>query len=287
MASQPSNTFRHDGHAYTVTMIEPRFGASGQPSAEALNRAIFERPKVTNANRGKLVTVTGYFTPARFSVTGFRHPIEIETGQTPITGAPLTIQWIGIGKRGQLDSIIEWMAQGQISLDNLPLGKILAAAVKASAFVATTTAVDEITESIDLGGGKVKTVTMGIGNAPRFMKFRNMPALVFTRIGGEVVQIKKSLKTLTAPTQVEAVHRADAAPMDSPQALKRIAELFTIADQLGKVGRGHKPIVEWIEIQTNGQRPATTAQQMISMARKAGYLPKFQPKTKAKKRGAK
>jgi len=283
MASQPSNTFRHDGHAYTVTMIEPRFGASGQPSAEALNRAIFERPKVTKANRGKAVTVTGYFTPARFEIKGFRHPIEIETAQTPITGAPLTIQWIGIGKRGQLDSIAEWSTQGQISLDNLPLGKILAAAVKASAFVATTTAVDEITELIDLGGGKVISKALEIGDAPRFMKFRNMPALVFTRIGGESVQVKKNLKTLTAPAQVEAIHRADAAPISSPQALKRIAELRTIADQLGKVGRGYKTIAEWIEIQTNGQRPATTAQQMISMERKAGYL----PKTKAKKRGAK
>jgi hypothetical protein len=264
-------------------MIEPRFGALGQPSAEALNRAIFERPKVTKANRGKAVTVTGYFAPARFEIKGFRHPIEIETAQTPITGAPLTIQWIGIGKRGQLDSIAEWSTQGQISLDNLPLGKILAAAVKASAFVATTTAVDEITESIDLGGGKVISKALKIGDAPRFMKFRNMPALVFTRIGGESVQVKKNLKTLTAPAQVEAIHRADAAPISSPQALKRIADLFTIADQLGKVGRGYKPIAEWIEIQTNGQRPATTAQQMISMARKAGYLPKI----KAKKRGTK
>jgi hypothetical protein len=283
MASQPSNTFRHDGHAYTVTMIEPRFGASGQPSAEALKRTIVERPKVTKANRGKAVTVTGYFAPARFEIKGFRHPIEIETAQTPIIGAPLTIQWIGIGKRGQLDSIAEWSTQGQISLDNLPLGKILAAAVKASAFVATTTAVDEITESIDLGGGKVISKALKIGDAPRFMKFRNMPALVFTRIGGESVQVKKNLKTLTAPAQVEAIHRADAAPISSPQALKRIADLFTIADQLGKVGRGYKPIAEWIEIQTNGQRPATTAQQMISMARKAGYLPKI----KAKKRGTK
>ena len=283
MASQPSNTFRHDGHAYTVTMIEPRFGASGQPSAEALKRTIVERPKVTKANRGKAVTVTGYFAPAKFEIKGFRHPIEIETAQTPIIGAPLTIQWIGIGKRGQLDSIAEWSTQGQISLDNLPLGKILAAAVKASAFVATTTAVDEITESIDLGGGKVISKALKIGDAPRFMKFRNMPALVFTRIGGESVQVKKNLKTLTAPAQVEAIHRADAAPISSPQALKRIADLFTIADQLGKVGRGYKPIAEWIEIQTNGQRPATTAQQMISMARKAGYLPKI----KAKKRGTK
>ena len=283
MASQPSNTFRHDGHAYTVTMIEPRFGASGQPSAEALKRTIVERPKVTKANRGKAVTVTGYFAPARFEIKGFRHPIEIETAQTPITGAPLTIQWIGIGTRGTLDSITDWITQGQISLDNLPMRKILMAAIKASAFTATTTAVDEITETIDLGGGKAKTVTIKIGDAPRFMKFRNAADLVFTRIGGEVMQVKKTAKALSVPSQVEAIHRADAAPVFSPQALKRIAELYTVATELGKVGRGYKTITEWIEIQTNYQRPATTAQQMISMARKDGYL----PKTKAKKRGAK
>jgi hypothetical protein len=283
MASQPSNTFRHDGHAYTVTMIEPKFGASGQPSAEALKRTIVERPKVTKANRGKTVTVTGYFAPAKFEIKGFRHPIEIETAQTPITGAPLTIQWIGIGKRGQLDSITDWITQGQISLDNLPMRKILMAAIKASAFTATTTAVDEITETIDLGGGKAKTVTIKIGDAPRFMKFRNAADLVFTRIGGEVMQVKKTAKALSVPSQVEAIHRADAAPVFSPQALKRIAELYTVATELGKVGRGYKTITEWIEIQTNYQRPATTAQQMISMARKDGYL----PKTKAKKRGTK
>jgi hypothetical protein len=283
MASQPSNTFRHDGHAYTVTMIEPRFGASGQPSAEALKRTIVERPKVTKANRGKTVTVTGYFAPAKFEIKGFRHPIEIETAQTPITGAPLTIQWIGIGKRGQLDSITDWITQGQISLDNLPMRKILMAAIKASAFTATTTAVDEITETIDLGGGKAKTVTIKIGDAPRFMKFRNAADLVFTRIGGEVMQVKKTAKALSVPSQVEAIHRADAAPVFSPQALKRIAELYTVATELGKVGRGYKTITEWIEIQTNYQRPATTAQQMISMARKDGYL----PETKAKKRGTK
>jgi hypothetical protein len=283
MASQPSNTFRHDGHAYTVTMIEPRFGASGQPSAEALKRTIVERPKVTKANRGKAVTVTGYFAPAKFEIKGFRHPIEIETAQTPITGAPLTIQWIGIGKRGQLDSITDWITQGQISLDNLPMRKILMAAIKASAFTATTTAVDEITETIDLGGGKAKTVTIKIGDAPRFMKFRNAADLVFTRIGGEVMQVKKTAKALSVPSQVEAIHRADAAPVFSPQALKRIAELYTVATELGKVGRGYKTITEWIEIQTNYQRPATTAQQMISMARKDGYL----PETKAKKRGTK
>jgi hypothetical protein len=283
MASQPSNTFRHDGHAYTVTMIEPRFGASGQPSAEALKRTIVERPKVTKANRGKAVTVTGYFAPAKFEIKGFRHPIEIETAQTPITGAPLTIQWIGIGTRGQLDSITDWITQGQISLDNLPMRKILMAAIKASAFTATTTAVDEITETIDLGGGKAKTVTIKIGDAPRFMKFRNAADLVFTRIGGEVMQVKKTAKALSVPSQVEAIHRADAAPIFSPQALKRIAELYTVATELGRVGRGYKTITEWIEIQTNYQRPATTAQQMISMARKDGYL----PKTKAKKRGTK
>ena len=283
MASQPSNTFRHDGHAYTVTMIEPKFGASGQPSAEALKRTIVERPKVTKANRGKTVTVTGYFAPARFEIKGFRHQIEIETAQTPITGAPLTIQWIGIGTRGTLESITDWITQGQISLDNLPMRKILMAAIKASAFTATTTAVDEITETIDLGGGKAKTVTIKIGDAPRFMKFRNAADLVFTRIGGEVMQVKKTAKALSVPSQVEAIHRADAAPVFSPQALKRIAELYTVATELGKVGRGYKTITEWIEIQTNYQRPATTAQQMISMARKDGYL----PKTKAKKRGAK
>ena len=283
MASQPSNTFRHDGHAYTVTMIEPRFGASGQPSAEALKRTIVERPKVTKANRGKTVTVTGYFAPAKFEIKGFRHPIEIETAQTPITGAPLTIQWIGIGTRGTLDSITDWITQGQISLDNLPMRKILMAAIKASAFTATTTAIDEITETIDLGGGESKTLTMKIGDAPRFMKFRNSPDLVFTRIGGEAMEVKKTAKALSVPSQVEAIHRADAAPVFSPQALKRIAELYTVATELGKVGRGYKTITEWIEIQTNYQRPATTAQQMISMARKDGYL----PKTKAKKRGTK
>ena len=288
MASQPSNTFRHDGHAYTVTMIEPRLNANGQPSADAVHTAIVELPKVTNANRGKVVTVTGYFTPAKFTVTGFRHPIEFETNQTPVLGAPITIQWIAIGTRGGVELVSDWNTQGQISLDNLPLGKILAAAVKACAFTATTIAADEITESIELGNGKTLIKKFNIANAPKFMKFRGLPPLTFTRIGGELVQVKKHTKALTASSQVEAVHRADSAPMSSPQALKRIADLYRAAEGLGRVGRGYRTIAEWIELKTNGVRPATTAQQMISLARKAGHLEKPKPKkTKPKQRGKK
>lgn len=288
MASQPSNTFRHDGHAFTVTMIEPRLKANGQPSADALRTAIVERPKVTNANRGKVVPVTGYFTPAKFTVTGFRHPIEFETNQTPFLGAPITIQWIGIGTRGGVELVSDWITQGQITLDNLPLGKILAAAVKACAFTATTIATDEITDSIKLDSGKTLTKKFNIADAPKFMKFANMPPLTFTRIGGEPVQVKKNTKALTAPSQAEAVHRADAAPMSSPQALKRIADLYRAAEGLGRVGRGYRTIAEWIEMKTNGVRPATTAQQMISLARKAGHLEKPKSKkTKPKQRGTK
>ena len=282
MASQPSNTFRHNGHAYTVTMIEPRLNANGQPSADAMRTAIFERPKVTNANRGKVVTVTGYLTPATFTVTGFRHPIEFEINQTPILGAPITMQWIGIGTRGGVELVSDWIAQGQISLDDLPLKKLLAAAVKACAFTATTIATDEITASMDLGNGVTRVRKMNIASSPRFMKLQGLPPLTFTRIGGELVQVKKNTKALTAPSQVEAVHRADAAPMKSPQALKRIAELYETADRLGRDGRGYRTIAEWIELKTNGARPATTAQQMISLARNAGYLEKRKPKTKTK-----
>lgn len=282
MASQPSNTFRHDGHAYTVTMIEPRLNANGQPSADAMRTAIVERPKVTNANRGKVVTVTGYFTPAKFTVTGFRHPIEFETNQTPVYGAPITMQWIGIGTRGGVELLSEWITQGQISLDNLPLRKFLAAAVKACAFTATTIATDEITASINLGNGETLTKKLKIGDRPSFIRYENLPPLTFTRIGGDLVQVKKNTKALTAPSQVEAVHRADAAPMKSPQALKRIAELYEAAEGLGRDGRGYRTIAEWIELKTNGARPATTAQQMISEARKAGYLEKRKPKTKTK-----
>jgi hypothetical protein len=282
MASQPSNTFRHDGHAYTVTMIEPRINPNGQPSADAMRTAIFERPKVTNANRGKVITVTGYFTPATFTVTGFRHPIEFETNQTPILGAPITMQWIGVGTRGGVELVSDWITQGQISLDNLPLKKLLAAAVKACAFTATTIATDEITSSIDLGNGVTRVKKMNIANSPPFMKMQGMPPLTFTRIGGELVQVKKNTKALTAPSQVEAVHRADTAPMKSPQALKRIADLFIAAEEIGREGRGYRTIAEWIEMKTNGVRPASTAQQMISEARKAGYLEKRKPKTKTK-----
>ena len=282
MASQPSNTFRHNGHAYTVTMIEPRLNANGQPTADAMRTAIFERPKVTNANRGKVVTVTGYLTPATFTVTGFRHPIEFEINQTPFLGAPITMQWIGIGTRGGVELVSDWITQGQISLDDLPLKKLLAAAVKACAFTATTIATDEVTSSMDLGNGVTRARKMNIANSPRFMKMPNMPPLTFTRIGGELVQVKKNTKALTAPSQVEAVHRADAAPMKSPQALKRIADLYKAAERLGRDGRGYRTIAEWIELKTNGVRPASTAQQMISLARDAGYLEKYQPKTKTK-----
>ena len=280
-AKQPSTSVRHDGHTLTVTMLEPRLSATGQPPAAAIKRAIFERPKATNANRGKQVPVTGYLVPARFKVDGFRHPVEFEVTATPISGVPILINWVAVGKIGGPLSALEFETQGQISLDNLPLGKLLAAAVKACAFTATTTATDEVQAEV-APGVKWK---LDPNRWPPFMHLREFPSLQFVRIGGQAVAVKRNMQALTTESEIVSVHKADDAPINSPAALKRIAALYELATQLGPQGRGYKPIAEFIEQQTHGRRPRNTAQQMISLARKAGYLPKRT--TKPKKRGKK
>ena len=278
-AKQPSTSIRHDGHTLTVTMVEPRLSASGQPPAAAIKRAIFERPKFANANHGRQVPVTGYLVPARFKVDGFRHPVEFELIATPISGVPILMNWLAVGTIGGPLSALEFETQGQISLDNLPLGKLLAAAVKACAFTATTTATVEVQAEIVPG----VNWKLNPNNYPPFMHLREFPPLQFIRIGGQAVAVKRNMAALLAESEIVSVHKADDAPINSPAALKRIATLYELATQLGHEGRGYKPIAEFIEQQTHGRRPKNTVQQMISLARKAGYLPKRT--TKPKKRG--
>jgi len=268
----PRATFQHGGRTLTVEMIEPRLAANGKPNGKP--PTTYRRIN-SNAKADRHI-VTGYFTYATFTVTGWRHPIEFRTIAT-IFGSPITISRITIGTDEPL-GVMEYQERGQITLDGLPMGKLLNAALQASAFTAyarphrTTAAID----------GRQMRVNMD--NAPPFMVLHDASEpLEFIRIGGNPTAIANDSKVLAGSPQIAATHRADDAPIKSPAALKRIADLYRQAETFGKVGRGHQTIAKWIEHQTNSKRPAATVQQMIGWARKAKLLDERKPKPKSKR----
>jgi len=272
-SSAPRATFHHGGRVLTVEMIVPRLKANGEPIGKH-PPPIYRRIN-SNAKADRHI-VTGYITHATFTVTGWRHPIEFRTIVT-IFGYPITIGRITIGTDEPL-GIEAYETQGQITLDGLPMVKLLNAALQASAFTAyarphrTTAAI----------GGRQMRVNMD--NAPPFMVLRDASEpLEYIRIGGNLTAIAKDAKVLAGSPQIAATHRADDAPIKSPAALKRIAYLFRQAEMLGKSGRGHQTIAKWIEHQTNGKRPAATVQQMIGWARDAKLLDRRKPKPKPKR----
>jgi len=265
----PRATFQHGGLTLTVEMIVPPLAANGEPIGKP--PTTYRRIN-SNAKAGRH-TVTGYFTHATFTVTGWRHPIEFRTIAT-IFGSPITISRITIGTDESLGAM-DYRTQGQITLDGLPMGKLINAALKASAFTAyarphrTTAAVNG------------RQMRVGMNGAPPFMVLHDASEpLEFIRIGGNPTAIANDSKVLAGSPQIAATHRADDAPIKSPAALKRIADLYRQAEMLGKVGRGHQTIAKWIEHQTNSKRPAATVQQMIGWARKAKLLDERKPKPK-------
>lgn len=268
----PRATFGHAGRVLTVEMIVPRLAANGKP----IGKVHTTYPRINSNAKASRHTVTGYFTYATFTVTGWRHPIEFRTMAT-IFGYPITIGRITIGTDEPLGAV-DYETQGQITLDGLPMGKLLNAALQASAFTAyawphrTTAAID----------GRQMRVNMD--NAPPFMVLHDASEpLEFISIGGNPTAIANDAKVLAGSPQIAATHRADDAPIKSPAALKRIADLFGQAETLGKAGRGHQTIAKWIEHQTNGKRPAATVQQMICWARDAKLLDRRKPQPKPKR----
>ena len=269
----PRATFQHGGRTLTVEMIEPRLKTNGEPIGKH-PPPIYRRIN-SNAKAGRHIVI-GYITHATFTVTGWRHPIEFRTIAT-IFGSPITISRITIGTDEPLGAV-DYETQGQITPDGLPMVKLLNAALKASAFTAyarphrTTAAIRGIPFRVNMD------------NAPPFMMLRDASEpLEFIRIGGNLTAIANDAKVLAGSPQIAATHRADDAPIKSPAALKRIADLYRQAETFGKVGRGHQTIAKWIEHQTNSKRPAATVQQMIGWARKAKLLDERKPKPKPKR----
>lgn len=283
----PSATFGHAGYRITVEMIKPRIMANGQPENApdtkeiwpSIYRRINPKPKGTKANQRTIVT--GYFAFATFRVTGWRHPIEFYTCTT-IFSEPITIQRITVGTDESLGILAyEVQGQGQISLDGLPLGKLLAASIKACAFTAYAKPHRDFVAFM----GRQRKVNMD--GAPAFMVWRGaVDPLEFVSIGGQPAAIKRDTKQLAGSIEIEAIHRADNAPMNSALALRRIATLYRDAVMFGKEHRGYQTIAKWIEQQTNGKRKANTVQQMIAMARAAGYLERSKPRRAPKERKA-
>lgn len=270
---QPSTTFGHANRTITVTMIEPKINANGKPTLNESNH-IYRRinPVSNTATKPQRVKVVGYFVPASFRVTGWIHPIEFRTMFNPISSR-ITIQRITVGTDDILGAQDIYDGQDQVTLTGIPMGKLLAAAVKACVFTAYA---KPTRSTVNLLG---KTRRFDPTGAPPFMKIANQSdPIEFVSIGG--TPTKADTAALLATTLDDRAG-VDLLPMSSPAALRRIASLYKFAEQAGRVGRDYKSVADWISDRTG--RPATTCQQMISMARDAKLLPKPVTKTKPKR----
>ena len=270
---QPSATFGHANRSITVTMIEPKINANGKPTLNELNH-IYRRinPVSNTTTKPQRVKVVGYFVPASFRVTGWIHPIEFRT-MFNVFSSRITIQRITVGTDDTLGILDIDGGQDQVTLTGIPMGKLLAAAVKACVFTAYA---KPTRSTVNFLG---KTRRFDPTGAPPFMKITDQSdPIEFVSIGG--TPTKADTAALLATTLDDRAG-VDLLPMSSPAALRRIADLYKFAEQAGRVGRDYKSVADWISDRTG--RPATTCQQMISMARDAKLLPKPVTKTKPKR----
>lgn len=269
---QPSTTFGHANRTITVTMIEPKINANGKPTLNESNH-IYRRinPASNTTTKPQRVKVMGYFVPASFRVTGWIHPIEFRTMFNPFSSR-ITIQRITVGTDDTLGALDIDDGQDQITLTGIPMGKLLAAAVKACVFTAYA---KPARSTVNLFGKTRRADPTGL---PPFWKTNQSDPIEFVSIGGTPTKADTAVLLATTPDDRAGV---DLLPMSSPAALRRIASLYKFAEQAGRVGRDYKSVADWISDRTG--RPATTCQQMISMARDAKLLPKPVTKTKPKR----
>jgi hypothetical protein len=173
------------------------------------------------------------------------------------------IQHIEIGKRGYLWSH-EWQ---EVDLDGIPLGKIREHARRAATFV-----------------GKLKTRTSNTVGNPKvtsqhpFIRFRELDEpITDIKIGGEL----SAIDAAQFGSKYDPENNRSLLPMNNPKSLAEVARLYKQYYQIGRDAAGYLTVSKYIAREIN--RPATTCQQMISIARAQGLLPK---QTK-RKRGTK
>jgi len=211
--------------------------------------------RIPTTKRGASIPITGYLVPATFKVTGWRHPIEFVTTNS-LKGDRITIQRITIGSGDGSWSYTDDGDQPDIYLDRLPIGKIFDAALKACAFTATIPA---------------RKINKRVKSDLPFMRITELdtPPLMLT-IGGEPTNDDRAI--LLRKSDDRSDDRSDGRAIDDPQSLKAIARHYNEYKRIGKIAAGSVTIARYLEM--NIGKPQNTCQQMISMCRKAGYLPK-------------
>ena len=240
---------------YLITMIEPVVSADGsQWPHNAMVR--YETP-ATKTNDP--INVIGNFVPATFTVSGWRYPVTFTTRAhyeknfTQLLIDDLTIHAGGIDTQ-PMESVE--------LLRDLPIGKILKAAAKISAFVATVKP-----KPLKLADKTIYPARGFIGSAN---------GLNIVSLGADVPQV--DLFEMVSGNR--KTKRENKPPIYSTTALREIAYWHKRAPNVN--GRNGVRVNQWIATQTGGN--PNTVQQQITKAREAGHLTK--PK-QIEKRGKK
>ena len=240
---------------YLITMIDPVVSADG--SQWPYNAMV--RYEIPTTKTNVPINVIGNFVPATFTVSGWRYPVTFTTrAQYEKKFAQLLIDDLTIHAGGVDTQPMESVEL----LRDLPIGKILKAAARISAFVAT------VKPKPFIGVDKTSYPARGfIGSAI---------GLNIVSLGADIPQVD----LFEMVTGNRKTKRENKPPIYSRTALIEIAYWHKRAPN--KNGRNGMRINQWIATQTGGN--PNTVQQQITKARDAGHLTK--PKS-IKKRGKK
>ena len=250
-------TVKHQGIVLTVEMINPNVNLDGRiPRGWR-----YYTYRIPFGKRGAVVDVVGIITHATFAVTGWRHPIQFRTNNLGI-GDPIIIQHIEIGTYGSESGDVGFEDYAEIDLSGLPLTKLRDAAIRASTFT-----------------GKLKTRKSNTKKLTeqKITVTSRHPYLRIVELDHEITDIKvggglpgKEFAQLSRKSDLENVRAFG--PMRSDQALNEIAKHYKNYYKIGKENLGYLSCAKYLEKMTG--RSSNTCQQMISICRERGKLPK-------------
>ena len=259
-------TVKHQGIGLTVEMINPDVDLSGRiPRGWR-----YYTYRIPFGRRGAVVDVVGVITHATFAVTGWRHPIRFRTNNLNI-GDPIIIQHIQIGTYGSESGDVGFEDYAEIDLSGLPLTKLRDAAIRASTFTGKLKTRKSNTK-------KLAEQKITVASRHRYLRIVELDnAVTDIKVGGGLPG--KEFARLTRKSDLENVRAFG--PISSDQALNEIAKHYKNYYKIGKENLGYLSCAKYLEKMTG--RSSNTCQQMISICRKRGKLPK---QTK-RKRGTK
>ena len=248
----------------TITMIDPAMSADGL-SIPSRAMVRYETPATKNDDP---ITVIGNFVPATFTVTGWRYPITFTTAAhiRPHNFTQLKIDDFTIHAG---DENLPPMASTELVRD-LPIGRILKAAVMISSFVANTRP-----RGIKISNKTIYPARGHIGSSA---------GLEIIEVGADILPVD----LIEMVSGSRKTKRENKPAHTSLAALKEIAKFYKQAPKKLSDRNGLK-LNEWIASKTLGNK--NTIQKQITLAADAGLIKQshrpHKPRTTKRKRGTK